>query len=335
MTLLEVRNLAVSFHTYAGKIQAVRDVSFSLEAGETLVVVGESGCGKSVMSKSLVHLLPKRISEISPEAEILFEGKNIAHYSERQMQKIRGKEIALIFQDPMTYLNPTMKVGNQIAESIIIHEGVSRREAIHKAIELLQLVRIPEPEKRVFQYPHEFSGGMRQRVVIAIALACEPKLLIADEPTTALDVTTQADIMDLLLEIQKVRNTAIMLITHDLGLAAEVADRIQVMYAGQLVEKGSKEDIFRRARHPYTNCLLRSIPTMEDERGDLYSLRGKPPDLLNPPTACAFSDRCDYAMPICRKQLPEFFSVASGHRSRCWLEHEFAPSVPWISRAKK
>lgn len=327
MALLEVQNLEVFFNTYAGKVHAVRDISFSIEAGETLVVVGESGCGKSVMSKALVKLLPKRISEIGENTKVLFNGKNIASYSERKIQKIRGSKIAMVFQDPMTYLNPTMKVGNQIAESIIIHERVSRKEAIMRTIELLKLVRIPEPEKRVFQYPHEFSGGMRQRAVLAIALACEPKLLIADEPTTALDVTTQADIMDLLLEIQKLKNMAIILITHDLGLAAEVANNIQVMYAGQLVEKGSKENIFLRARHPYTNALLKSIPTMECRKGSLYSLKGKPPDLLNPPKACAFFHRCDYAMSICNKQLPQFFEVSEGH-SRCWLEHKFAPKVP-------
>ncbi len=327
MTILEVNNLEVAFNTYAGKVRAVRDVSFNLSAGETLVVVGESGCGKSVMAKSIIKLLPRYITEIGGNTEILFEGKDISKLSRRQMEKIRGKDISMIFQDPMTYLNPTMKIGNQIAESLIIHEKISRKEAIKKTIDILRLVKIPNPEERVYQYPHEFSGGMRQRVVIAIALACNPKVLIADEPTTALDVTTQADIMDLISEIQGKLNTAVILITHDLGIAAEVADRIQVMYAGEIIETGRREDIFKNPKHPYTWALLKSVPTIEDEKGHLYALGGTPPDLISPPTACAFFDRCDYCMEICRKHKPDFIESNTHHKVRCWLHHELAPKV--------
>ncbi len=323
--ILEVENLRVSFNTYAGKVQAVRGVNFHLNKGETLVVVGESGCGKSVMSKSLVKLLPKHITEIGKDTKINLEGKDISKYSHKRMEKIRGKDISMIFQDPMTYLNPTMKIGNQIAESLLIHQKISRREAIEKTIELLKLVKIPNPEKRVNQYPHEFSGGMRQRVIIAIALACNPKILIADEPTTALDVTTQADIMDLIKEIQLKLNTSVMLITHDLGLAAEVADRIQVMYAGEVIETGTREEIFENPRHPYTLALLKSVPTIHDKKGELYYLKGTPPDLLNPPKACSFANRCDYCMEVCKKLKPERFNISDSHQVSCWLEHEYAP----------
>lgn len=327
MSILKVENLKVNFHTYVGKVEAVRDVSFHLDKGETLVVVGESGCGKSVMAKSILQLLPKYTAKIEKDSKIYFEGKDISKLSRKKIKKIRGQDISMIFQDPMTYLNPTMKVGNQVAESLIVHEKLSRREALKKTLEILELVKIPNPEKRVFQFPHEFSGGMRQRVVIAIALACNPKILIADEPTTALDVTIQADIMELMLDIQKEFGTSIILITHDLGLAAEVADRIQVMYAGEVVETGTIKDIFENPKHPYTWALLKSIPTNDNKKGELYALQGTPPYLLHPPKACAFYDRCDYRMAICRKEHPDMIKINDQHQTRCWLEHDMAPDI--------
>lgn len=326
--ILEVKNLKVSFHTYAGEVKAVRGVDFHLEKGETLAVVGESGCGKTVTSKAIMRLLPVPPSEIKADSEILFDGKNLAVLEERELRKVRGSEISMIFQDPMTSLNPTMKVGKQIAESLIIHRGLSKAEALDEAIKMLKLVGLPNAEQRAKQYPHEYSGGMRQRAMIAIALACNPKILIADEPTTALDVTIQAQIMDLIKNLQTELGTAVILVTHDLGVVADVADRIQVMYAGLIVERGTVEEVFYEPKHPYTWALLQSVPRLSTKNKEaLYSLQGTPPDLLMPPKGCPFADRCEYHMQICHESMPEETVHSDTHASNCWLNHEFAPKV--------
>lgn len=330
MKILEVKDLRVSFKTYAGENQAVRGVSFHLNEGETLAIVGESGCGKTVTSKSIMRILPSPPAVIHESSEIYLGKQELTGLSDREMVGIRGSEISMIFQDPMTSLNPTMKIGEQIAESIMIHQGKSKKDAIDDVINLLDLVGIPNPESRVKQFPHEFSGGMRQRAMIAIALACNPKILIADEPTTALDVTIQAQIMDLIKSLQKKLNTAVILVTHDLGVVAEVADRIQVMYAGEIVETGNSRDIFYSPKHPYTWALLKSVPKLHTEnKSELYSLNGTPPDLLNPPKGCAFAARCEYCMNICREKSPEFTDITSEHKSACWLLHSKAPNIDY------
>jgi len=326
--VLEVKNLRVTFKTYAGLVQAVRGIDFHLNAGETLAIVGESGCGKTVTSKAILRILPSPPSEISKDTQILVDGVDLTNLSDREMIKIRGSKISMIFQDPMTSLNPTMKIGLQIAESIVIHQKKSKAEALLMARDLIEMVGIPNADARLKQYPHEFSGGMRQRVMIAIALACNPKILIADEPTTALDVTIQAQIMKLMKALQKKLSTAIILVTHDLGVVAEVADRIQVMYAGVIVETGLCEDIFYRPKHPYTWALLNSVPRLStDNKAQLYALAGTPPDLLNPPTGCAFAARCEYCMQIGRVQAPEHAQVTEHHRASCWLLHADAPPI--------
>lgn len=326
--ILEVKNLSVSLNTYAGSIKAVRNVSFELYKGETLVVVGESGCGKSMTAKSIMQLLPNDITVIDSKSKILFQGQNLLEKSEKYMQKIRGNQISMIFQDPTTYLNPTMKVGKQIAESLKLHKNMTKSQAKKHTEDILRMIQISNPKQRLKQYTYEFSGGMRQRVVIGIALACEPKILIADEPTTALDVTTQADIMELIKELQGKFNTSVMLVTHDLGIACEIGDRIQVMYAGQIVEKGTSRDIFEAPRHPYTWALLRSVPTIKTTcKEKLYSLRGTPPDLIAPPKGCSFASRCEYCMNICRKTPPPIFKLNNTHSVSCWLLHEKAPNM--------
>lgn len=326
--VLEVKDLRVSYHTYAGEVQSVRGISFHLNKGETLAIVGESGCGKTVTAKSLMRLIQTPPGEIKEGSQILFEGKNIATMSEKELREYRGSEISMIFQDPMTSLNPTMKIGNQIAESLVIHRGMSRQEAFKEAVKMLQLVNIPNAEKRANQYPHEFSGGMRQRAMIAIALACNPKILIADEPTTALDVTIQAQIMELIADLQDKLGTAVVLITHDLGVVADVAHRIQVMYAGKVIERGTTEEIFYNPQHPYTWALLRSVPRLETGHKDqLYSIKGTPPDLLKPPVGCPFAARCEYAMPICKEAMPEATKLSDTHEVQCWLKHPLAPKV--------
>lgn len=326
--LLEVKNLKVSFHTYAGEVQSVRGVNFDLEKGETLAIVGESGCGKTITSKSIMRLIQMPPGEIKEGSEILFNGKDIVKMSDKELRSIRGGEISMIFQDPMTSLNPTMKIGNQIAESLIIHRNMKKDEALKEALKMLQLVNIPNAEKRIDQYPHEFSGGMRQRAMIAIALACNPKILIADEPTTALDVTIQSQIMDLISDLQKKLGTAVILITHDLGVVANVAHKIQVMYAGQIIEKGHTDEIFYNPKHPYTWALLQSVPRLGTKNKDkLYSLKGTPPDLIQPPKGCPFASRCEYCMKICREQMPEITKISDTHEVACWLQHEMAPKV--------
>ena len=322
--ILEVKNLHVSFKTYAGISHAVRGVDFCLHKGETLAIVGESGCGKTVTSKAIMGLLPKENTMIEKQdgEGIYFHGENLLDYSEKQMAAVRGSKISMIFQDPMTSLNPTMKIGDQIAESILIHQNVSKEQARKEALEMLKLVKIPNAEQRMNQYPFEFSGGMRQRAMIAIALACKPEILIADEPTTALDVTIQAQIMELIGELQKELNMAVILVTHDLGVVASVADRIQVMYAGKIVERGTVDEIFYQFTHPYTKALLSSVPKIHtNNKETLYSLKGTPPDLINPPIGCSFAPRCEYGMGICRKKYPEITKFSDTQECSCWLQH--------------
>ncbi|CDC49718.1 oligopeptide transport ATP-binding protein OppD [Clostridium sp. CAG:58] len=327
--ILDVRNLDVYLNTYSGRIHAVRDVSFTLKKGETLVVVGESGCGKSMTARAIMQLLPEKISEVGERSQILFNGTDILKMPEKKKEtELRGKYISMIFQDPTTFLNPTMTVGEQIAESLLLHSKMKKKEAMEQALSLLKMVKITNPEKRIRQYPHELSGGMRQRVMIAMALACEPKILIADEPTTALDVTTQADIMELIRELQEKMGTSVILVTHDLGIAAEVGDRIQVMYAGEIIETGTKSEIFKKAVHPYTWALMKSVPSAQSQTEEkLYSLKGTPPDLIAPPKACAFAPRCEYCMGICRRMHPVMAAESESHSAGCWLMHPDAPKA--------
>lgn len=325
--LLEIKNLKVSFDTFAGEVQAVRGVNFEVGKGETVGVVGESGCGKSVTAQSIMQLLeapPARYKE----GEIVFLGENLLGKTEKEMQKVRGNEISMIFQDPMTSLNPTQRVGDQIAEVITHHQGVSKKEALAEAEKMLELVAVAEAHKRMRQYPHQFSGGMRQRAMIALALACKPKLLIADEPTTALDVTIQAQILELLQDIQKKTNTSIILITHDLGVVAKMCHRVVVMYAGQIVEQGLAKDVFAHPTHPYTKGLLKSVPRMDMNREEeLKPIIGSPPDLFNPPKGCGFYARCDYAMKVCKDHQPEMQKVENSLCSACWLNHPMAQAA--------
>ena len=323
--LLQVKNLAVSFSTYRGKVKAVRDVSFSVDEGKTIGIVGESGCGKSVTSHAIMGLLPRENSKIE-HGQIIFNDRNITDLSEKEMNRLRGNEIAMIFQDPMTSLNPVLTIGTQIQESLFLHKKLTKQQARQRAIELLKLVGIPSAEMRLDDYPHQFSGGMRQRVMIAMALSCEPKLLIADEPTTALDVTVQAQILDLLKQLQRKTNTAIVLISHDLGVIANLCDDIAVMYAGQIVECGSAKDIFYNAHHPYTKGLLKSLPRLTDKKGEPLSvIEGQPPDLKQDINFCPFAMRCDKAMRICAAQIPAVTQIGNHHYVKCWLEHELAP----------
>lgn len=322
--ILEVKDLHISFDTYAGQVHAIRGVNFDLKPGETLAIVGESGSGKSVTSRSIMGLLANNANV--ENGQILFKGEDLIKKTEKQMQKIRGSEIAMIFQDPMTSLNPTQKIGKQIAEPILKHQNVSKEEAYKKAEELLGLVGIPNPEKRMKQYPHQFSGGQRQRIVIAIALGCNPDVLIADEPTTALDVTIQAQILELMKELQQKIKTSIVFITHDLGVVANVADRVAVMYAGKFVEVGTVDEIFYNPQHPYTWGLLSSMPTLETS-GYLYAIPGTPPDLLNPPKGDAFAPRSEYALKVDTMYEPPLFKVSDTHYAATWLLHPDAPKV--------
>lgn len=323
--VLKIENLHVSFDTYAGEVHAVRGVSLHVEEGEVLAIVGESGCGKSVTAKTIMKLNPTPPARIK-EGTLELCGKDIVAASEKEMQNIRGQLVSMIFQDPMTCLNPTMKVGKQITETLHKHKKLSGKKCQEEAIRLLKLVQIPNAEERADQYPHEFSGGMRQRAMIAMALSCNPKLLIADEPTTALDVTIQAQIMQLMGKIREETGTAIILITHDLGVVANLADRVAVMYAGKVVEQGTSQDIFYRASHPYTAALLRSLPTVETSRDEeLVSIPGTPPDLFAPPKGCAFASRCQHCMKICKNNQPPVFTVGEGHTASCWRLHPDFP----------
>lgn len=316
--LLDVRNLYTSFFTEAGEIEAVRGVSFHVAEGETLALVGESGCGKSVTALSIMGLIspPGKITG----GEVVFNGRDLLKLCERKMEQVRGNEIGMVFQDPMTSLNPVLNVRTQIVEAIQAHGDVSAKEAEARASELLRLVEMPSPERRLDSFPHELSGGMRQRVMIAMALACNPRLLIADEPTTALDVTIQAQIIDLMLELNRKLGMSIILITHDLGVVAGMAMRVAVMYAGRLVEIGDIREIYHNPKHPYTMGLLKSVPRLDsEERRRLVVIDGHPPSLLNPPEGCAFAPRCKWARDICSRQLPDAVEVSDGHTVACWL----------------
>ena len=316
-TLLKVEDLSVEFHTPAGVVHAVTGSSFELKQGETLGIVGESGSGKSVTASAIMRLLPET-ARITGRVELL--GRDIATIPEKEFNEIRGKEVAMIFQDPMTCLNPVYTVGNQLEETLKVHQGL-KGDALHKrAIELLEMVSIPQPEVRIKSYPHEFSGGMRQRVMIAMALACNPELLIADEPTTALDVTIQAQILELIRDLQRKLNTAVIMITHDLGVIAGLCDKVVVMYGSQVMESGTLRDIFYRPAHPYTLALLNCLPerAIDEGRERLEPIGGSPVDLLMLPVGCAFAARCKGCMELCLKRRPEMYEVGPGHTSRCW-----------------
>ena len=324
--ILDIKDLKVSFDTYAGEVQAVRGVTFHVDEGEVLAIVGESGCGKSVTAQTIMKLNPMPPARIVGGSIQLGE-HDIVAATEKQMQSIRGKEVSMIFQDPMTCMNPTTQVGKQTVEAIKLHKRLTRKESEAEAVKCLDQVNIPNPKERAKQYPHEFSGGMRQRAMIAMALSCRPKLLIADEPTTALDVTIQAQIMDLLHFIQGEINTAIILITHDLGVVAGSADRVAVMYAGRIVEAGTTQDIFYRNAHPYTQALLKSLPSPDTTRDEkLTAIPGTPPDLINPPVGCAFAARCTHCMKLCQEEYPPEFQVGEGHTASCWLLHPDCPT---------
>ena len=324
--VLDVEGLQVSFDTDSGPAEAVRGVSFHLEEGETLAVVGESGSGKSVTAQSITALLPKPTGKITG-GSIRFRGEELTTRSNKQMRLIRGGGIAMVFQDPMTSLNPTMTIGRQIIEVITQHCGLRRKQAKQRAIEILTLVRLSNPDKRLEQYPHQLSGGMRQRVAIAIALAGEPKVLIADEPTTALDVTIQSQILDLLRDVQAKTGTSIIMITHDLGVVANIADRVAVMYGGKIIETGSVDAIFYSPRHPYTWGLLASMPHLAVKSGELASIPGTPPSAIDPPKGCPFTARCPYAMNICEEEMPSSTALTVSHVSACWLLDERAPQT--------
>jgi peptide/nickel transport system ATP-binding protein len=324
--LCSVRHLSTTFKTEDGVVQAVSDVSFDVDSGEVLAIVGESGSGKSVTALSIMQLLP---NTATVTGEVTFEGRNLLDLSDDEMRVVRGQDIAMIFQDPMTALNPVFKVGNQIEEAILVHHKVPKKAARQRSIELLDLVGIPNPAQRVDSYPHEFSGGMRQRAMIAMGIANDPKLLIADEPTTALDVTIQAQVIEVMREVQEATGAAMILITHDLGLVASVADRVQVMYAGRVFESGVTREVYYNSRNPYTQGLMRSIPRL-DERTDgrLTPIRGAPPSLIAIPKGCAFRPRCDYAEDLCRTDPPELRPIGDGgHETRC----HFAETLPSFS----
>jgi len=319
MALLDIRGLKTHFKTDEGWVHAVDGVDMHIDAGETLCVVGESGCGKSVTAKTVLKLIDMPPGQIVA-GQVLWKGRDLVPLAAEAMRRIRAKAIAIVFQEPMTSLNPVYTVGDQIAESIRLHEGLGRKDAMHRAVEMLRLVRIPAPDKRLSDYPHQFSGGMRQRVMIAIALACKPELLIADEPTTALDVTIQAQILDLIAELKDSMGMAVMLITHAMGVVAEVAQRVVVMYAGKVVEEATVRELFAHPRHPYTRGLIRSIPRIDlaaTHKRRLEAIPGGVPSMLNPAEGCRFAPRCRYAMPACELSTPSMVEVAPGHRVAC------------------
>ena len=329
--LLEIRNLRVSFHSYQGEIQAVRGVDMDIGREQTVALVGESGCGKSVTGKSILRLIQSP-GEILPGSEIRFDGADVLTMGRKELQSFRGGQVSIIFQDALAALNPTMTVGRQIMENLLRHRSMNKKAARAEAVRLLTAVGIPDAERRVDQFPHEFSGGMRQRVMIAIAFACAPKLLIADEPTTALDVTIQFQILQLLKKLQNENHTSILIITHDLGVVAGIAQRICVMYGGMIVERGTSDDIFYHARHPYTCALLRAVPRLDGEsKKTLDSIEGTPPDLIAPPAGCPFAARCQYAMPVCEREFPAETVFSADHTVYCWLHHPMAPRVPGLN----
>lgn len=324
-TILSVHNLTVSFKTIGGKVEAVRGISFDLEKGETLAIVGESGSGKSVTSKAIMGLLTA--NAVIEDGEAIYDGVDLLKLNENQIAHYRGKDIAMVFQDPMTSLDPVMTIGNQITESLINNMKMSKEEAKARAIELIELVRIDNPEKRFKQYPHQFSGGMRQRIVIAIALSCNPKILICDEPTTALDVTTQAQILDLIKDLQKKLGVSVIFITHDLGVVANMSDRVAVLYAGKVVEIGSVDEVYYNPQHPYTWGLLASIPAFQSKNHKLYAIPGAPPQMINPPKGDAFSARSEWSMKIDFEMQPPLFKITDTHYAATWLLHPNAPKV--------
>jgi len=326
--LLDVKGLRTQFFTQDGVVKAVDDITFHLMPGETLGIVGESGCGKSITAMSIMRLIPNPPGKIV-SGEIKFEGEDILKMSDEEVRSIRGNKIAMIFQDPMTSLNPVLTINRQISEALELHLGMSRSQSRQRSIELLKMVGIPNAEERVDQYPHQFSGGMRQRVMIAMALSCNPRLLIADEPTTALDVTIQAQILDLMRNLQQEHNTSLMMITHDLGVVAGMTDRIQVMYAGHIVETAPTEELFANPRHPYTVGLLNSIPRLDAmSKAKLNPIRGLPPDLIDLPDMCPFLPRCDYAREKCEQKNPPLMDVSPTHRSACWFWEEVSKEGP-------
>ena len=315
--LLNVKNLHTGFATDDGQVKAVRGISIHVDQGESLGIVGESGCGKSVSMLSIMHLLADNASLTADE--INFDGEDLLHKSVKEMRKYQGNDISMIFQDPMTSLNPLFTIGEQICNPLMRHRKLTKKEALERAVEVLDQVGIPDPKKRLKQYPHELSGGMRQRVMIAIAISCDPKLLIADEPTTALDVTIQAQILELMQKMKEEYHMSLILITHDLGVIATMCTRVVVMYGGLIMEEGALRDIFYRTGHPYTLGLMESIPKNDKQR--LIPIYGTPPDLLNPPKGCPFAARCKYAMKLCKEHLPELTEIGEGHRSDCWLHN--------------
>lgn len=326
--LLEVKNLKVSFNVGKKKLTAVENVEFSLDKGKVIGIVGESGCGKSVTATSILRLVPPAVSIIDEDSQILFDGEDLVKAPEARMREIRGNEISMIFQEPMSSLNPVYRIGDQMLEMIRTHnKQISKKDALDQCVEMLKRVGIPSPEQRIREFPHQLSGGMRQRVMIAMALLCNPKLLIADEPTTALDVTIQDQILRQLRELEKEYGTSIIFITHDLGVVAELCDRVVVMYGGLVMEEASIDDLFEHPGHPYTMGLLASMPDIEQDKSvRLQPIPGSPPDMTNPPKGCPFAPRCPYARAICAAELPDFVSVGERHQTRCFLQYEDAPA---------
>jgi len=325
--LLEVRDLTTCFFTAGGTVRAVDGVSYDVQAGETVALVGESGCGKTVSALSIMRLIMPPAGRIVG-GQVLFKGRDVLALDEESMRRIRGREIAMVFQEPMTSLNPVLTVGRQLTETVEIHLGMSAAQARQRAVELLAMVGIPDPAQRLFHYPHQFSGGMRQRIMIAMALACEPALILADEPTTALDVTVQAQILELIKGLSRRLGVAVVLITHNLGIVARYADRLNVMYAGKIVEQGSVRAIYAHPRHPYTLGLLRSVPRLDEpRRAKLHPIDGQPPDLTQLPPGCAFVSRCAYAIDRCPHDVPALNAVAEGHWSACWVAETLGSEV--------
>lgn len=317
--LLEVKDLRTYFFTQEGVVKAVDGISYELNEGETLGIVGESGCGKSVHALSIMRLIPWPPGKIM-SGEVIFDGEDLLKLDDDEMRRIRGKQIAMVFQEPMTSLNPVLTIERQLTEALELHLQMDRAAATKRAVELLQMVGIPDPERRVKQYPHQFSGGMRQRVMIAMALSCNPRLIIADEPTTAVDVTIQAQLLELMKELTKQFGVALIIITHNLGVVARYADRVNVMYAGKIIEKGSSKDIYKNPKHPYTLGLLHSVPRLDQPRKEkLDPIGGQPPDLVNLPPGCSFRDRCRYAIERCAREVPPLIPVGDGHLSACWV----------------
>ena len=322
--VLEIRDLATYFHTHDGVVKAVDGVSYEVEEGETLGIVGESGCGKSVSALSVMGLIADPPGKIE-RGEVLFEGENLLELSEDEMRKVRGNRIAMVFQEPMTSLNPVLTIERQLTETLELHLNMTKQQSSSRAAELLEMVGIPDPSKRIKGYPHQMSGGMRQRVMIAMAISCNPKLIIADEPTTALDVTIQAQILELMQSLCQELGTALIIITHNLGVVARYASRVNVMYAGKVIEKGTAKEIYADPRHPYTLGLLNSVPRLDEEKGSkLVPIEGLPPDLIELPKRCSFAPRCSYAIEKCVNEIPPLEPVAGAHLSACWRSNELA-----------